>query len=977
MLQPFARLVAAVAFVGVVGASVPGASAQPVTVTFRFLPDLAPPALSVTRAFLPGGFNDWGQPYGPAGQIQIGDESAMAYRADLAEYRYTAALPVGVSSYKIQYHRNAAGTDYAWIPDPLVAEVVGPNDDSVIRVADPMAFQLAREQNAAGEVEAVSVGLFGSQAFTSVAFTVNETTVTTGIADTGGGVYRLVLPTPIPGGSLFRVDATDAAGRSVSASIGVVPPAVVDAPVPAGLADGITYDAADPTRATLVLRAPGKGFVHVRGAFNDWRVESAYVLKRDTSDPRGTRWWITLSGLAPGQDTAFQYLVDGTIEVADPYAARVLYAGQPGFPTGRSLYPVGILHPGAAPFPWTDAGFTPPATDDLVIYELLLRDFLADDRFETLTDTLDYLVRLGVNAIELMPVSQRDEAESWGYDPGFAFAVENRYGRPEAFKAFVDAAHSRGLAVILDVVYNQATQHSPLVRLDNVGELGPPTATNPWANPTPRHDFSPYNDLNHESPLTQLWLDAANRWWIDEYHVDGYRFDFTSGFMQTGPFYQFNPSRVAILTRMIGALREAHPTTIVTMEHLTPVEEVRAVTQFGESRGWPSSLSWVVVSEGYRTAASGLPTSAASGFQGTYTPFLNGGGLPVRNGIAYMESHDEQWMMHANRTTGASAGGYSVRTLSTALDRQKLAASFFFTVPGARLLWQFQELGYGGGPGECLIGGNQPYPANCTAGVPNRIASKPIRWDYHTAGAAPVRGAYTGGAPLTPATDAERAARNRLSRTFAALIGLRNDHAIFRSPQTQVQASLGATAVRTLALAFPGAPAGQPTRAFVFGNFGVTPASVSFSSGTPDTWYDFFGDTEATFPAGTQTLTLAPGEFHVWTDTDVPSPEPGLITADESGAPDAPTAALAAFPNPAGATAAVRYTLAAPADVRLDAFDVLGRRVATLVSGEQAAGEHTATLDAAALPAGVYVLRLTASGGTGTLTATTRLTIAR
>ena len=945
--------------------------AQTVPVVFRFLPDLQPPAQAVTRAFLPGGFNDWGQPYGAAGQIQPGDESAMTYRADLAEYRYAIALPVGVTSYKIQYHLNAAGTDYRWIPDPLVAEVTGPNDDSVIRVADPMAFQLAREQNAAGQVEAVSVGLFGTQAFTSVAFTVNETVYTTGIADTGGGVFRLVLPQPVAGASLFRVDATDAAARTVSASVGVIPPVVVDAPVPAGLPDGITYT--DATTAALVLRAPTNDFAYVRGDFNDWRVEPAYALKRDTSDPRGTRWWTTITGLTPGQDTAFQYLVDGETEVADPYAARVLYPGQPGFPAGRSQYPVGILHPGAAPFPWTDAGFEPPATGDLVIYELLLRDFLADGRFETLTDTLDYIAGLGVNAIELMPVSQRDDTESWGYDPGFAFAAESRYGRPEAFKAFVDAAHARGLAVILDVVYNQATRQSPLVRLDNVGQFGPATATNPWANPTPRHDFSPYNDLNHESPVTQLWLDAANRWWVDEYHVDGYRFDFTSGFMQTGPFYQVNPSRIAILTRMIGALREAHPDVILTMEHLTPVEEVRAVTQFGEDRGWPSSLSWVVVSEGYRTAASGFPTSAAAGFQGTYTPFLNGGGLPVRNGIAYMESHDEQWMMHANRVAGNASGGYSVRDLATALDRQKLAASFFFTVPGARLLWQFQELGYGGGPGECLIGGSQPYPANCTAGVPNRIASKPIRWDYHTPGVAPVRGAYTGGAPLVPATDAERAARNRLYRTYAALIGLRNDHQIFRDAATQVAANLGNTAVRTLALALPAAPAGQPTRALVFGNFGVTPAPVTLAFPEAVTWYDFFGDTEASFAAGTQTFTLAPGEFHVWTDTDVPSPEPGLITAGEDAAPDAAPANLAAFPNPVAASATVRYTLAATSDVRLDVVDVLGRRVATLVQGVQAAGPHTATLDAAALPPGVYVLRLTA----GSTTATTRLTIAR
>ena len=942
------------------------ASAQTVPVTFRFLPDLTPPQPTVTRAFLAGGFNDWGQPYGSSGQIQSGNASQMTYNPVLNEYRYAISLPLGVSSYKIQYHRNGAGTDYVWLADPLVSEVVGPNNDSVVRVTDPMLFQLAREADASGQITAVSAGIFGTQPVQSVTFTVNGTAYTTGVADSGGRIYRLTLPTPVAVGSQFRVDATDALGRSVSASVGTAPPVVVDAPVPAGLADGITYDPADPTRATLVLRAPGKQYVQVRGPFSNWVADAQHVLARDTSDPRGTRWWITLTGLAPDTDTPFQYLVDGTIEVTDPYAARVLYPGTPGFPTGKSTFPVGILRPGAPAFAWTDAAFRAPAPQDLVVYELDIRDFLADGRFTTLADTLGYLTRLGVNTVELMPVSQRDAADSWGYDPGFHFAVDTRYGRPEDLKAFVDAAHAAGLAVLLDVVYNQATSQSPLVRLDNVGQTGPPTSTNPWANPAPTHDFSPFNDLNHESKLTQLWLDAANRWWIEEYHVDGYRFDFTSGFMQTGPFYQVNPSRINILTRMIGALRTVHPTTLITMEHLTPIEEVRAVTQFGEDRGWPGSLSWVLQAEGFRTAASGFPTASNASFQGSYTPSIPNGGLPVRNGIAYMESHDEQWMMYQNRTAGNSAGGYTVRDFNTALERQKLAAAFFFATPGPRLMWQFEELGYGGGPGECL----DAPGVTCPPGTPGRINAKPVRWDYYKAGVQPTRGSYTGAA-ITPATDAERAQRLRLFKTFQALIGLRSDFAIFRSPDTQVQPVLDARTVRLLTLSLPGAPAGQPTRAMVFGNFGVVPAQISVFG--PATWYDFFGDTATTLPAGTQTITLQPGEFHVWTDTDVPSPEPGIITPDEEGVADASGLALAAYPNPATRAATVRFTLDAGQDVRLEALDVLGRRVALLVEGPQSAGPHSIALDTSALPAGVYVLRLSA----GAETRVARLTVAR
>ncbi|HEX9950767.1 MAG TPA: alpha-amylase family glycosyl hydrolase [Rubricoccaceae bacterium] len=941
-----------------------------VPVTFRFLPNLTPPAPTVVRAFVPGSFNDWGPNVG--GNIAPGAASQMTLDAATGEYRYTRTLTVGTDyAYKVHYHTTNTAPSYGgtWIADPLNPRVVGTDANSAVLVTDPMLFQLAREQNASGQIAAVSASVFGTQAVQSVTFTVNGTVYTSGITDTGNGVYRLVLPAPVPVGSLFRVDATDALGRSVTASVGALPPTVTDAPVPAGLPDGITYDPADPSRATLVLRAPGKQYVYVRGPFNNWQASATHLLSRDTSDPRGTRWWITLTGLAPDTDTPFQYLVDGQIEVADPYSARVLYPGQVGFPTGRSTFPVGILHPGAPAFPWTDAGFEAPAPEDLVIYELNLRDFLADRSFATLADTLGYLTRLGVNTVELMPVSQRDDADSWGYDPGFHFAVENRYGRPEDLKAFVDAAHAAGLAVLLDVVYNHATSQSPLVRLDNVGETGPPNATNPWANPTAPHDFAFFNDLNHTSPLTQLWLDAANRWWIEEYHVDGYRFDFTSGFMQTGPFTSYNQNRVDILTRMIGALRTVHPNTLITMEHLTPVDEVRAVTTFGQDRGWPGSLSWVMQSEGYRTATSGFPTASSASFQASYTPTIPNGGLPVRNGIVYMESHDEQWMMYQNLTAGNASGGYSVRDFNTALDRQKLAASFFFTVPGARLMWQFEELGYGGGPGECLVNTG----VTCPAGTAGRINAKPIRWDYYAPGVQPVRGSYTGGA-ITPATDAERASRLRLFKTFQALIGLREDYAIFRDPATQVQPVLDARTVRLLTLALPNAPAGEPRRAFVFGNFGVAPAQINVLSPEAVTWYDFFGDTAQSFPAGTQTLTLAPGEFHIWTDTDVPSPEPGLVTvADEDGTPETGTLALEAFPNPTASRAAVRYALAEASDVTLAVYDVLGRRVAVLAEGAQAAGSHTADLNADVLPPGLYLVRLVA----GDQTRVVPLTVAR
>ncbi|OZC01588.1 alpha-amylase family glycosyl hydrolase [Rubricoccus marinus] len=962
-----------------------GALAQSVDVTFRFLPDLTAPALSpVVRAFVPGTMpegtvNDWGPNNG--GVIAPTAPSLMTYDAALNEYRYTISLtpgdgPVagGGHAYKIHYHRNASGTEYTWITDPLGSETTGGNNDSVVRVSDPMAFQLAREQDASGQIVAVSVGLFGTEAFPSISFTVNETTYTSGIEDTGDGIYRLELPTPVPPGSFFRVDAADASGDAVSAQVGTLPPDVVDAPVPAGIEDGITHSDAGDGTTWLVLRAPAKSYVYALGDFNDWTVGDDALMFRDTTDPRGTRWWIRLDGLTLGEAYDFQYLVDGTIRVADPYSPIVLYPGEAGYPSGQTDFAVGRFTAGGSAFAWTDDDFEAPTQEDLVIYELLVRDFLRDHSFVSLTDTLDYLQRLGVNAIELMPVAEFDGDESWGYNPAFHLALDKYYGTPEQFKTFVNEAHARGIAVFLDVVYNHATGQSPLIRLYNSGGFSGPSASSPYANVTATHPFNVFNDLNHESELTQIWLDKANRWWVEEYHVDGYRFDLTAGFMQTGDFYNYNPGRIALLTRMMDALWDEHPETTVILEHLiNSAQEWRDLALFQQDEGRPGAMLWHKMDREYAQSAMGYPTATdfPSTLEETYPPRWVGGQVPLANAVTYMESHDEQWTMWRNRNFGNASGAYNIRDLHTALDRQKLVGAFFLTVPGPRMIWQFGELGYGYGPGECLVNGT--YPGECAPGTPDRVNDKPIRWDYWEEGVSPFGGSFQGA--LTPATDRERELRQKLYGTWAALLGLRADYAIFSDPETEFRAELGRTASRWITLSLPTAPEGEPTEVVIVGNFGVTNAFVAPEWPSTGTWYDFFADTEqeVAFPQFTQEL--LPGEFRVYTNVDVPSPDPGLITvANEDTEPLAPEAfGLRAFPNPASGALGVDVMVQDAGDLTVELFDVLGRRVATLHEGAAPAGRQRLDVDVSGVPAGVYVVRA-ASGGTA---ATARITVAR
>lgn len=307
--------------------------------------------------------------------------------------------------------------------------------------------------------------------------------------------------------------------------------------------------------------------------------------------------------------------------------------------------------------------------------------------------------------------------------------------------------------------------------------------------------------------------------------------------------------------------------------------------------------------------------------------------------------------MFRNRSFGNTSGTYNVRDLATALDRQKLAGSFFFPVPGARMMWQFGELGYGGGPGECLKPGDGSN-GDCTASDPGRTSPKPIRWSY-----------------------ADEPARQRLYQTWAALINLRNDYDVFTSVDTDVDLSVGRTPDRWIKLTLLSAPEGEPKEVVIVGNFGVTPGEVEVTFPNAGTWYEFFSDTELELADPFASIALEPGQARIYTDVDVPSPDGNVYSVDDEDGATTPDAFRldAAYPNPFAATTSFTYALPSASDVRIDVFDVLGRRVAVLADGLQIAGTHRATLDGAALGSGTYLVRLTADGQT----ATAKVTLAR
>ena len=305
---------------------------------------------------------------------------------------------------------------------------------------------------------------------------------------------------------------------------------------PAGVKKGINYP--DSQSAVLVLWAPNKQSAYVVGDFNDWHPSAASRMKRD-----GDYFWLRIDNLTSGKEYAFQYLVDGATKIADPYTDKILdpwndqyinaatYPNLKAFPVGQTDGIVSVLQPGKAKYSWQVTQFTPPAADTCIIYEALVRDFDTRHSFAGMASHLDYLKDLKVNVLELMPVNEFEGNSSWGYNPSFYFAADKYYGPSDELKKLIDQCHQRGIAVVMDMVLNHSYGQSPFVQLYFDGTN--PTAQNPWYNVKSNFTNTAAQwgfDFNHDSPNTRELVDSIASYWMSEYKVDGFRYDFTRVF---------------------------------------------------------------------------------------------------------------------------------------------------------------------------------------------------------------------------------------------------------------------------------------------------------------------------------------------------------------------------------------------------------------------------------------------------------------
>ncbi|HCK99153.1 MAG TPA: alpha-amylase [Candidatus Marinimicrobia bacterium] len=709
---------------------------------------------------------------------------------------------------------------------------------------------------------------------------------------------------------LIAVDTTDI--RDTSSLVIVRNPPVQDTALPPGAGPGINI--VNENSVTLALFAPYKEFVYVIGDFNDWQVDTSYFMNRYYVSEDSIVWWLEIENLNPDTEYAFQYLVDGEIRIADPYTEKVLdprndkyinkdyyiYPNLKAYPDGKTKDIVGTFQTVTPDYAWMAENYQRPGKHKLVIYELLLRDFLRQHDFSTLIDTLDYLDNLGINAIELMPFNEFEGNSSWGYNPSFYFAVDKYYGPANDLKKFIDECHRRGIAVIMDIVLNHSYGQSPLVRLYDHGDHTT-SPENPWYNE--EHSFTNPDaqwgyDFDHESPATQYFVDRVNRYWITEYKIDGFRFDFTKGFTNDikdsadDPWgSRYDADRVRLLKRMADRIWATDSSVYVILEHLAVNQEEEELADYG-------MMLWGNTHWNYCQASMGFQND--SDFSWGYYKTR---GWNEPNLVTYMESHDEERLMYKNLTWGnchkdqynQCIGDYTITDLSTALNRIKLVSAFFYTLPGPKMIWQFGELGY-------------DYSIN----YDGRLGEKPVRWDYLTE---PVR--------------------LNLYKTVQALLKLRNENDVFTNKGTSVQLSLTGNGKR---IAMTGS-----MNVLIIGNFGVTNLDIVPNFQYGGIWYDYFSGDSIYVQFTTDLIPLAPGEFHIYTDRKLETPEQDILNDIDNELPDLPEkyALYPNYPNPFNAETTLRYDLERDSDVRITIYDLTGREVYTQDYFRRPAGRYS------------------------------------
>lgn len=726
-----------------------------------------------------------------------------------------------------------------------------------------------------------TISFFGAASqVCSLSLFVNGTQIQSVVSDS------LVMQVPIGASGNYQLVFRANNGTSVrndTLNLVALPAANVQA-LPAGIREGVNY--LNDSTVTLALFAPHKQHAFALGDFNDWKLDATYFMNRT---PDSNWYWRTITGLTPGIEYAYQYLVDGTLRVADAFAEKILdpnndrfipaatYPDLKSYPTGKTSGIVSVLQTNKPAYAWRNNNFQRPANKDLFIYELHIRDFIADQRYRSVIDSLDYLKRMGVNLLKLMPITEFEGNNSWGYNPSFMLAPDKAYGTDYDLKALIDSCHGKGIAVVLDMVLNHAFGQSPLVQLWWDGANNRPAANSPYFNPVPTHDFNVGMDFNHESAATKRFVNRVVRHWLEEYRFDGYRFDLSKGFTQRntlgniGAWNAYDSNRVALWKGIHDTMQAISPNSYVILEHLSDNPEERELANYG-------MMFWGNINHNFGEGTMGFTsnsslTSMSHKARGWSKPHL----------IAYAESHDEERVMYRTVNFGSTSGTTNPRQFGVAIKRMELVPVFLFSIPGPKMIWQFGELGYDFSINRCP---NGTINNNC------RTDPKPIRWDYFT-----------------------HPDRRYLYNIYSAMGKLRAEQEAFATDSF----------LTTLGGAFKVIRLFHPSMDVVtLGNWSTSANSGNVNFSRTGMWYEYFTGDSLNVTDLVTNIPLGPGAYRIYTSKRLALPDLSLSQREL-----AIRKVLTVYPNPASEGVYVDMGIQEQAG-QLIITDLQGRHIAVL-----------------------------------------------
>ena len=631
-----------------------------------------------------------------------------------------------------------------------------------------------------------------------------------------------------------------------------VAPTVTEQSIPSGLQEGINYHS-DTSKATLVLNAPHKDYVYVAGSFNNYTTSSAYLMKKDSNSDL---FWLELTGLTPGEIYHYQYWVYDTnpvtnspaiVKTADPYSTLVLspfddpyipagsYPNLPAYPTGQERE-VTVLQTGQTAYNWQVSNFQKPAKEDLVIYEVLIRDFDANRSFQDLINRVSYFKNLNINAIQLMPIMEFEGNESWGYNTAFHMAMDKFYGTPEKFKELVDTFHQNGIAVILDLAINHAYGRAPGVRMwmddpDGNG-WGDPSSENPYFNEEPKHSYNVGSDFNHQSTMTKNFTKRVIKHWIEEYKIDGFRWDLTKGFTQNcsgsdeGCTGSYQADRVAVLKEYADYSWSLDTNHYVIFEHLGGDTEEKEWADYRLNEG-KGIMLWGIMTEPYNQLSMGHNSSNSIERIRSESRGFNGKRL-----VGYAESHDEERLMYKNIQFGnTTQTGHNVKNLNIALSRMSAIGAVSLLVPGPKMIWHFGELGMENSINTCTNG----TVGDC------KLDTKPQpQWVNNW---------------LTVAQ------RKKIYADWSRMNNLKQNNPVFKGDSSISPLSSNNLVQRVYV--YDNSLSGLKN-VVILANFDVTTQYVSADFPYTGTWYDLMDESTISVSSTSQTITLAPGGFKIY-----------------------------------------------------------------------------------------------------------------